>query len=109
MQNLAEGKKLELDWWTRMLFILSPFRALCRVAEKMGVSPDIAMMAHDLFVDVKCVEIARTASDQRGFILTINRNTALYFYQDGDHFAYDGFEMGTYDPGDVQVFDRIEL
>jgi hypothetical protein len=27
---------------------------------------------------------------------------------DGDHFVYDGFEVGKYDKGDITIFDDIK-
>ena len=44
----------------------------------------------------------------RGFILVMDRKTALFFYQQGDHFSYDGFEMGQYNKGEVTVVDTLK-
>ena len=40
-------------------------------------------------------------------MIVIDRSTALYFYQDSDHFKYDGFEIGEYEKGDVTIFDNF--
>lgn len=55
----------------------------------------------------KSIDIFPT-SRNRGFILVIDRKKALYFYQDGDHFSYDGCEVGEYEKGNVTIFDNIK-
>lgn len=60
-----------------------------------------------MFATAKRVDIFPLTSGERGFVLMLNKNTALYFYQDGDHFIYDGFEVGEYDGGDVTIFDHL--
>ena len=41
-------------------------------------------------------------------MLVIDQKDALYFYQDGDHFSYDGCEIGEYEKGEVTIFDNLE-
>ncbi len=43
----------------------------------------------------------------RGLIMVIDCKTALFFYQEGEHFVYDGYEMGKYNKGDVTIFDDL--
>lgn len=43
----------------------------------------------------------------RGFMIVLDQKLSLHFYQDGDHFVYDGFEMGTYRAGSVTVLDAL--
>ncbi|MFH1990390.1 MAG: hypothetical protein ABIJ19_00855, partial [Patescibacteria group bacterium] len=54
------------------------------------------------------IDILPSESGLRGFVVVLDRKTAIYFYQDGDHFVYDGFEMGRYDKGDVTIFDNTK-
>src|SRR3989344_4909754 len=72
---------------------------------KFDFDPDVADRAHELFKKSERIDIAPSKSGLRGFQLIIDGSTALYFYQDGDHFVYDGFEGGEYGKGDVTIFD----
>ena len=47
------------------------------------------------------------AGQNRGLIITLDQKFTLWFFQDGDHFVYDGFEIGEYEKGDVTIFDSI--
>ncbi|MEK7065330.1 MAG: hypothetical protein AAB963_02700 [Patescibacteria group bacterium] len=47
-----------------------------------------------------------SGNDGRGFIIFVDNKISFWFFQDGDHFKYDGFEMGEYGDGNVQVFDN---
>lgn len=93
--------------WTRILLRVAPMRGMKRLSRGMGIDTRVAEKAHALFEGTQTIDIVPSRSNDRGFLLIINRQTALYFYQDGDHFAYDGFEMGEYDKGDVTIFDTI--
>jgi hypothetical protein len=61
--------------------------------------------AYKLFEDAE-IHIQPLSGGSRGFILTLDNKLTLWFYQDGDHFKFDGIEMGEYDDGDVTVFDN---
>ena len=73
----------------------------------MDITNPIFDKAHEIFDGAKRIDLYPTASAERGFILVLDLKTALYFYQDGDHFKYDGFEMGEYNKGDVTILDNI--
>jgi len=60
---------------------------------------------HEELAKNKRVDISPTSGGGRGFIIVLDQKTSFYFYQDGDHFIYDGCEMGEYEKGDVTVFD----
>ena len=64
--------------------------------------------ANNLFSGVGRVDIFPSMSAQRGFQIILNKSTALYFHQDGDHFVFDGSETGEYDGGDVTIFDKLK-
>lgn len=104
--NFAQLKKSGVDWWTRVLLRFAPLRGVRRLSRKMGIDPDIADKANALFAGTERVDIVPSRTGTRGFQIILNRSTALYFYQDGDHFVYDGFESGEYDKGDVTLFDE---
>ena len=44
----------------------------------------------------------------RGFYLVLDNSFSIWFNQDGDHFVYDGWEMGEYSKGDVTIFDKLK-
>lgn len=102
-KNLKEGG---IDLWTRILLRVSPLRGVKRLSRRLGMDQDFADKAHKVFADTERVDIIPSRSGTRGFQLVINGNTALYFNQDGDHFTYDGFEMGEYNKGEVTIFDN---
>ena len=98
----------QISWFVRLLFKFWPKMGLKYFAAKMGIDDSMARGAHNFFTRVERVDIFPSSSGYRGFILILNQRTSLYFYQDGDHFIYDGYEMGDYRKGDVTIFDRIE-
>ncbi len=101
-KNLRESG---VDFWTRFLLRVLPLWGIRRLSRRLGVDPDVADKAQALFENVEKVDVVPSRSGQRGFQLILDHSTALYFYQDGDHFKYDGFEMGEYDEGEVTIFD----
>lgn len=102
-KNLREGG---VSLWTRILLKISPLRGVRRLSRELGVDSDFADEAHELFSKAERIDITPSKSGLRGFQLIIDGSTVLYFYQDGDHFMYDGFEVGKYEKGDVTIFDQ---
>lgn len=49
-----------------------------------------------------------SSNNGRGFIIFVDNKMSFWFFQNGDHFEYDGFEIGEYDDGNVQVFDDLD-
>ena len=76
-------------------------------ANEIGIENAIFNKAHELFSGVGNIDLFPTHG-VRGFILVMDRKTALFFYQQGDHFSYDGFEMGQYNKGEVTVVDTLK-
>lgn len=111
-----ENKKIQFDFknlrkggvslGTRLLLRISSLRGVKRLSRELGVDSYFADEAHELFSKAKRIDIAPSKSGLRGFQLIVDSSTVLYFYQDGDHFAYDGFEVGKYGKGDVTIFDQ---
>jgi len=99
--------EVKITWFTKLMFKLWPSLAMVRMARKMGIDDPLFDEAQELFSKVRRVDILPSASGLRGFIVVLDRKTALYFCQDGDHFIYDGFEMGRYDKGDITLFDNF--
>lgn len=97
------------DLLTRILMRVNPTLGFKRLNKRLGIQNDIFDKAHELFSNTKSIDLFPLSSPSgRGFMIVIDRKTALYFYQDGDHFKYDGFEIGPYEKGDVTIFDNLQ-
>jgi hypothetical protein len=109
-QKKKEIKKKapKVDWLNRLLFMFWPKIGIRYFAKKMGIDDSVARQAHELFKGVEKIDLFPSDSGLRGFILVLDRKTSLYFYQDGEHFKYDGYEIGEYKKGDITLFDGIE-
>ncbi len=96
-----------LPWYLRILVRIAPKLAIRLIARQAGRFQGASYdRLHDAFARTATIDIVPSASGQRGFTLILDQSTAFYFYQEGDHFSYDGYELGPYAPGDVTVFDR---
>ncbi len=98
-EKLNPFVKFFLKFWPRL--------GMLYLSKKIGIKKPIFGKAHELFSKSERIDIFPAATP-RGFIIVLDRETALYFYQDGDHFVYDGFEMGEYEKGDVTIFDSLK-
>jgi len=107
--KLTKKNPPKIDWFAKLLFRFWPKMGIKYFAGKMGISDSRARQAHDLFSGVKRIDIFPSSSGYRGFIIILDQKTGLYFYQDNDHFVYDGYELGSYNKGDVTLFDRVEI
>ena len=99
---------IKISWYRKLLLKFWPKLALKLFAKELNITNPVFDKAHSVFSDVRRIELYPLSGSQRGFILVLDLKTALYFYQDGNHFKYDGFEMGEYKKGDVTVFDNIK-
>ncbi|MDZ7798264.1 MAG: hypothetical protein U5L76_01450 [Patescibacteria group bacterium] len=79
-----------------------------RLVRKEGINSEYFEKAHNLFSKVERIDFFPLSSGLRGFIIVMNQRTALYFYQEDDHFIYDGYEVGPYEKGKVTIFDKIK-
>ncbi len=107
-EELAQGYKLP-EFESRTFRFLAkyfpwPFRFALRYSIKKKLEP--MDKVHEFFAGSEKVDIVPLESGERGFMIIIDRKQALYFYQDGDGFRYDGCEMGEYGKGDVTIFDN---
>lgn len=99
----------KVGWFTRLMFKFWPFLGVKLINRRLGVKNEIFEVAQELFSKAKFVDVFPTNSRySRGFILVLNRDAAFFFDQDGDHFKYDGFEMGKYEKGDITIFDNVK-
>lgn len=105
----SDVESLKLPWWQKLLMKFWPALFMRLMARQMKVKNVIFDKLHEVFDKTERVDLfSLNSSDSRGFLLVLDQQTALYFYQDGDHFKYDGFEMGEYEKGDVTIFDKLK-
>ncbi len=97
--------EVKITWFTKLMFKFWPSLAMARFAKKIGITNPLFDEAQNLFSQVRRIDILPLKLGYRGFMIILDKKTALYFCQDGDHFVYDGFEMGKYERGDVTIFD----
>lgn len=106
-ENTSE--EIKINWFDKLLLKFWPKLMMRKFAKKMGIKEILFDAAHEVFHKVERIDFFPLFSQQaRGFLLVLDGKTALYFYQDGDHFIYDGYEMGEYGKGDVTLFDDIK-
>ncbi|MEX0877792.1 MAG: hypothetical protein WDZ40_02955 [Candidatus Spechtbacterales bacterium] len=103
-KNFKEGG---VSWSTRFLLTFWPKKGIIKLTRELGLNPDQMNKAESLFRNTKRIDIIPSQTVQRGFQIILDSSTALYFYQDGDRFIYDGAEVGEYEKGDVTIFDHI--
>ncbi|MEK7463255.1 MAG: hypothetical protein AAB621_02750 [Patescibacteria group bacterium] len=103
----SDKDKFEINWFTKLLLKFWPSLAMKRMAKEMGIENPVFDQFHEVFSKVERVDIFPLQSGSRGFMIVLDQKTSLYFYQDGDHFVYDGFEMGEYEKGDITIFDNL--
>jgi len=101
-------KRAKVSWLTRTLLGLSLTWGVSRLARELSMPGiETSKKAHALFQGIERVDIIPSQSSMRGFRIMLDGLLSLYFSQDGDHFVYDGFEMGPDDEGDVTIFDKL--
>ncbi|MEK9181356.1 MAG: hypothetical protein AAB871_03910 [Patescibacteria group bacterium] len=101
--------EIHISWWQKTLLKFWPKLAFRKFAKIINANPELFEKAQQVFGKVKTIDlIPLDSSNGRGFMLVLDRKTSLWFLQDGDHFVYDGFEMGEYEKGDVAIFDQIK-
>lgn len=100
-------KKEDISFIDRWLLKYCPNAAMRLFAKRIGIKNPIFDKAHEALFNTERIDFFPT-SGGRGLVMVIDRQTALFFYQEKDHFVYDGYEMGEYSKGDVTVFDAIE-
>lgn len=99
--------EIKIGWFTKLMFKFWPELAMTSLAKKMGIRNPLFGEIQGLFSQVRRVDLLPLRSGYRGFKVVLDRKTALYFCQDGDHFVFDGFEMGQYEKGNVTLFDDL--
>ena len=106
MEEKDENKSVKISPLMRLFLWLAPDYALKLLARRSGDGEIIFDKLHEALVSTKRVDLFKTGSNSRGFILVLDQRTALFFYQDGDHFIYDGWETGEYGKGEITILDN---
>jgi len=97
-----------ISWLDKLWLTLFPDSFLKSAIKKQGLDSRKLDWAVWLLGGSKRIDLSRTAGPGRGFILTLDNKLSLFFYQDGDHFSFDGYEIGDYENGQVTIFDSIK-
>lgn len=98
----------EVSWVTKLGMALWPKAWLRAVAARRGVDSRRLDWAAELFHDSRIDLFPLSSQRGRGFLVVIDSKLSLWFVQDGDHFVFDGHEMGEYSPGRVTIFDGMK-
>jgi hypothetical protein len=101
-----------LPWYQRFIFRFFPQMVMHTFAKKMGADYSMLEVLDKAFHRTQHVDIfpfSPKDGGQRGFMLVLGNKLAFYFYQDGESFRYDGYEMGEYEKGNVAVFDETKV
>jgi len=107
-KNMPNARKeIKIGGFIKLLLKFWPRVAIVLLARQQGIKDSPFGQLHDIFSGVERVDIVPYQPGSRGFAIILDRHTALYFNQNGDHFAYDGFEVGEYGGGDVTIFDNL--
>lgn len=101
-------ERAKVSWLTKVLLGISLSWGMSRLARELSLPGiETSKKAHALFQKVGRVDFIPSRSSMRGFQIILDGLLSLYFSQEGDHFVYDGFEMGPYDEGDVTILDKL--
>jgi hypothetical protein len=109
LQELDAGflERAKVGWFTKLLLSIAIPWGMGRLARELGGHGiELSKKADAFFGKTERVDVVPSRDGSRGFQLVIDQALSLYFCQDGDHFVYDGFEMGAYEAGEVTIFDE---
>lgn len=99
---------MKINWLTKLYIKLFPKQFLKQAVKENKGNPQRIDYAEKLFAGCKRIDIKPLSGNSRGFIITLDNNFSLWFFQDGDTFVYDGFETGEYTDGEITVFDGLK-
>jgi hypothetical protein len=103
----GDMSRLKLNWWEKFKLKFFPMWALKGFAKRAGVEDVAFDNLHEILTKTNRIDLF-PLSGSRGFMIILDGKISLWFFQDGDHFKYDGFEIGEYDKGDVTIFDKLK-
>lgn len=83
--------------WFKKLLRTAPVDAFGLVAESEGLSADLFDHARELFSAVQRIEFCPIGTKKDpGWKLILDHKLSLWFYQQGDTYRFDGWEIGDY-------------
>lgn len=97
-QGMVKAFMRNMNWIDSILQHLLPGLWIKRVCRKMGISKS-PLELHQALSEFEHVYVIPSKSGIRGFRLVLDDEIALYFFQNDDHFEYDGWEVGKYNKG----------
>ncbi|HYV33299.1 MAG TPA: hypothetical protein VE973_00420 [Candidatus Limnocylindria bacterium] len=103
----GDMSRLNLSWWQKLKLKYFPMSFLAGYAKAQGVEDGIIDKLNEVFRNAQTIDIIPTSA-ARGFIMVLDRKVSFWFYQNGDNFKYDGYEIGEYDKGDITIFDKLK-
>jgi len=98
---------LDISWKHRLALKFFPGMYMKYRAREIDVKPGKIDAAMKLFDDAKRIDLFPLSPKAgRGFLIILDQKFSLWFFQEGDHFKFDGYEMGEYEKGNVTVLDK---
>lgn len=91
----GDMSRLDFPWYKKLLLKFFPHVFMRLEASKLGLDDDMIDNAEHLFAGKKIHIQPLSGVSGRGFIIFVDNKMSFWFFQDGDHFVYDGFEMGN--------------
>ena len=104
----SDDSSYGLAWYERWLLRIAPRLMIGHMLRKSGVDAVDLVATYKFFGNKRIDLIPLDSRKGRGFLLVLDQKVSLWFFQDGDHFVYDGFEVGRYRQGEVTIFDNLE-
>lgn len=98
--------KNKLSFIHKFLLKYWPTLAMRLFANDIGIKNIIFDKAHEALFNTERIDFFPNIGG-RGLTIVIDSKTALFFYQEDNHFVYDGYEIGTYNKEDVTIFDNL--
>lgn len=105
--KLGDMDQLDFPWHKKFLLKFFPRWFMKLTAKELKLDDSMIENAQKLFGGKKVYIQPLAGVGGRGFIIFVDSKMSFWFFQDGGHFKYDGFEMGEYDDGEVTIFDNL--
>lgn len=102
-----EMQPISIPWHQKLLMKFAPRSFFSLFMKKQGIDDAAIDHAYGLFQNKKIHLQPLSGQRGRGFIISLDNKMTLWFFQNGDHFTFDGFEIGEYADGDVTLFDGM--
>jgi hypothetical protein len=99
---------MEISWLTKLAIKFWPKQWLKHMAGQQKIDARKLDWVFKLFEGARIDFFPLNSGNGRGFMIVVDQKFSLWFYQDGDHFVFDGYEMGEYAPGKITVLDGLE-